>query len=340
MKAKRLLSLIRGSALILLLAVPVVTAQAQQPVKLRLATGPSRWSMYVYAVKAAELLNRYSHLEITVEATGGTSVMLKGLIAGIKDIGGPNDISGTTAAYRGTAKWKKPNKQLRVLLAMGGLYRTYVTKPGSGIKTFLDLKGNTVPRYTRDRATWQLYDGLYKVYGIGPKTDFKEIPLAGGLEARDDLIMGRLDAYMTSANTRMLLPLQEAIGQIAFIPLEREKILEAREKYPNLMLGQHPGVVTQDLVPGVKISGPLQTTFAPRMLTTTASLSDDVAYTIVKTIISKYKEYQSTVPDFSPKKAAVEPDVPYHSGAVKAFKELGLWTVGMEKAQKALLAAN
>lgn len=339
---KRLLK----SGFIAVMVVLLVSAMAEfaqpapAPIKLRLATGPVAWSMYGYAVASAEIMNRHSNLQVTVESTGGTTTALKGLIAGAANLVGPNDITGTIAAYRGTGTWKGANKKLRVIVASGGLYRSYLTKKNSGIKEFTDLKGKTIFKEMRGPEQVVFYKALYKVYGLNYPDDFDEVAVGTDTQATKDLIMGRIDAMLSTASSRMLLPVQESMGQIHFIPIARDKVLEARKKYPDLMTGRHPGVITPEYLKGIKLDAPVPAVMAPRFFTTTTALPDDVAYTIAKTMVDNWKEYQASVTDFNPKSAVFTPEVPYHPGAIKAFKELGLWTDDMEKAQQALLAAE
>jgi TRAP transporter TAXI family solute receptor len=296
--------------------------------------------MYGYAVGGAEILNRYTNLEVTVESTGGTNTALKGLIAGVMNLVGPNDITGTIRAYGGTVTWEQPNKQLRIIVAAGGLYRGYLTKMDSGIKTIPDLKGKKIFKEMRTPENVLFYEAIYDVYGLKYPDDFVEVEAGTDTEALEHLIMGRVDAMLSTVSTRMLLPLEEAIGQISFIPIEKEKIIEAREKYPELMVGRHPGVVTPGYLKGMKLDSPVPMAVAPRFFTTTKELPDEVAYTIAKTLVDYAEEFQTSVPDFSRDTAVFTPEVPYHPGAIKAYKELGLWNDDLEKAQQALLAAE
>lgn len=331
---------------VLLLSLIVSRSQAapapKQPkaVTVRLATGPIQWSMYAYSVAAAEIVNRHTNLKIVVESTGGTGAILRGLNAGVMDIGGPNTVTGTIYAYGGEGQWKKPNKNLRVLIALGGMYRGYITKTGSGIKTLSDLKGKRVPYYIRDHETYEFWDAILEAYGLNPRTDLKEIRLGSTNEGEEAFRMGRVDAMMRAMASRNLLPVQEAIGNIVFVPIDPDKALQARKKSPKKMRGMHPRVLPPEYLPGIRMAGPVDSLISPRMITTTKALPDDVAYTMTKALVENYKEYKDTDPLFIPKTAAVVPDVPFHPGAVKAYKELGLWTDDMEQAQRALIAAE
>ena len=83
------------------------------------------------------------------------------------------------------------------------------------------------------------------------------------------------------------------------------------------------------------------------MVYANTGLADDSAYTIVTTLLDHAEEVQSiagATRNFSHQSALppvdVVGEVPYHPGAVKAFRELGLWTEEHENMQQTLLAGS
>ena len=301
--------------------------------------------MYTYTTKIAEMLNRYSHLEVTVLSTAGTPTTIEAVYSGLMDFGGPGDIGPVTRAYLGEADWEgKPNKNMRLLANMGGWYQNYITTKDSGIKTVSDLKGKKIPYYTRGRANWVYLDAMMMVYGLDPREDVEEIHIGGTSEAREDLKMGRVDAILMGTATRNLLPMEEAHGPLVFIPFDRSKVVEARQKYPELMIGKFPAVVTPEYLAGITVDASFEAVTSPRMLYIRDEIPDDIAYTIVKTLLENDDEYRAVVSDFTVEGASLKgfgsPDLPFHPGAVKFYKENGLWSDELESNQKALLAAN
>lgn len=296
--------------------------------------------MYARALALAEAVNRHTNLEITVEATGGSPALISAVTDEIMDIAGPNDITLTTDRYYGTGRFAdNKNQNIRVLIALGGIYFSYVTRYDSGIKTLADLKGKTVPRYTA--SDWHFFNLLIEeFYGLNPGVDFEEIARAENSVALDDLIMGRIDAMQVSANSRFLLPMQEAIGKIRFLPLPSDQVSQLKAKYPDRMRARFPAVITPTFLRGIEMDGPIDVVSSFNTLITNPQLDEDVAYTIVKTLLEYQKEYQETVIDYTLDTAAFVPDIPFHPGAVRAFEEAGLWTDAMEKRQQELIAAE
>jgi TRAP-type uncharacterized transport system substrate-binding protein len=150
--------------------------------------------------------------------------------------------------------------------------------------------------------------------------------------------MGRIDGIPIVGGARLLLPLQEAINRIVFLPLEREKVIKAREADPQGMLCRWPGILKPEIVPGITMDGPVETLMSHTTLFGSKDLPNDIAYTITKTMVEHEKEYKAASHDQSVNIGAFVPTIPFHPGSVKAFKELGLWTDEIEEAQQALLS--
>jgi len=63
---------------------------------------------------------------------------------------------------------------------------------------------------------------------------------------------------------------------------------------------------------------------------TSASLSDDDAYKLIKTLHENWEKLREDYPPLRSvardKLALVDVTAPYHPGAIRYFKEVGLWT--------------
>jgi TRAP-type uncharacterized transport system substrate-binding protein len=70
-------------------------------------------------------------------------------------------------------------------------------------------------------------------------------------------------------------------------------------------------------------------------------MSDEVAYTLVKTWAENWKELEPIHPQLRGWRPEVFVQklatIPYHPGAIKFFKENGLWSPEMDRAQEMLL---
>ena len=80
----------------------------------------------------------------------------------------------------------------------------------------------------------------------------------------------------------------------------------------------------------------------PIYLATHKNMSDEVVYQVLKVCLQNQQELVSIHPVFKgwTLKGSVSADaaIPYHPGAIRYYKEMGLWSDAMDAAQKKLLA--
>lgn len=92
---------------------------------------------------------------------------------------------------------------------------------------------------------------------------------------------------------------------------------------------------------GLSKDNPLDgSTFAYPIVSTYGSQSEDLIYSMTKAMIVEYPNYKDATPGadgFNPKTQTVVWAVPFHTGAVKALKEIGVWTEAAEKNNQSLL---
>ena len=77
------------------------------------------------------------------------------------------------------------------------------------------------------------------------------------------------------------------------------------------------------------------------MLITYDHMSEQAVYELVKlmhTRYDKYKDAHASAKGFALDRQVFEWVLPYHAGAVKYFKEAGVWTAGYDKHNNSLLA--
>ena len=286
----------------------------------------------------ANVVNENSYLDITVETSSGTEAIVEGVVSGAWGIGNLSAAS-VTRPYKGVGPYEgTPHKEIRGIIGMGMQDINYIARPDKDIKTISDLKDHTVAVFSG--AAYVFYNPLLETYGLKPGVDYKEILMEGDEVAWDELIMGRIDA-MPSYSVSNLLKAQEALGSVTILPLDRDKVLQAKEEHPDQFVGLVPGILTPEYCNsiGFNLPNPVPVIMSPRLMFTTKDLPDEISYTITKTVIDHYKEYKEIIaPEYTPDLSVWSPEVTWHPGSIKAFKELGMWTDEMEKAQIRLLA--
>ena len=328
-------------ALIILPFVVAFTATAYgapQKIKIRAALAPSGLAWYPAAVALHSFINDNSILDITSSSTSGPLTITAGVVQGAFGIGIQGVNSFMSYAYNGWYDFAgKPNKHLRNIVRVGALHISVLTTRKSGIKTFADLKGKKVGWFTASSNVH--YDAIMRAYGIDPDKDIRKVNMASMAEAQRELGLGRIHAAGTAIlPSKNLLELIEASGGIYFLPVERDVLLLAKKRYPKGMSGFVPGVYMPFIFPPLKIEKPVPTMLNPLGVVCLDSLDEKVAYIYAKTVVEnvdKIRKLNPTLRGLNYKKAATNIfEVPYHRGAIRAFKEKGLWTDELEEWQQ------
>ena len=146
---------------------------------------------------------------------------------------------------------------------------------------------------------------------------------------------GRIDATSVAVGAGVVAEADALVG-VRFLrnSTDPERIKEGQRATP----GGYPKVVAAG-PPGVLEDTPVWS-LTQCMLATTR-MADHVAYALVKTWYENYKDYQPIHPllkRWTPDTYVnVNFTAPYHNGAIKFYKEKGMWNEEMAKKQNLLL---
>lgn len=308
---------------------------AEEPIRVRLASLPlsANWSPIVIAM--ADLVNRNSRLDITVSNLAGATVAVNSVVQGESEFMLSGSNTTQSFAYHGDVDWNgKPNRHFRVAMVVGETYQSLVTTKSTGIKTYPDVKGKRVPKFKVGVTEWT--DGLLEAYGLDLEKDVKFVPTQNFATSFGDLYKGNIDVNFASPAGSMVKTLVEAKGKLHVLPVDQEKIDVARSKRPAFFRGITAKAPPKELFPDTDVSSNTPMTRDLATISTSTKVPDEVVYTFVKTLLEHYKDVQSMnllVKEFSPQTAVEKAAFPYHDGAVKAFKEAGVWTPELEKWQ-------
>lgn len=196
----------------------------------------------------------------------------------------------------------------------------------SGIRSIEDLRGKRFP------VGWQGFpQGVYlseALLASGGLTweDVDGVNVTNLLRAADDLKAGRLDATMFAIGAPKMAELDAALGGIHFISLPntdeaREAMKAVRPEY---------GIAQQAAAPflhGVEDGSWLM----EYGMTVVAhpEVSEDVVYQIARTLhenkeglVAGHPSFGAMIPD---ELATQQPGVSYHPGAIRFYKEAGIW---------------
>ncbi len=224
---------------------------------------------------------------------------------------------------------------LRLLTLGTNLSLSILVRADSPIKSLADLKGK--------RLTWDfpafpanILSGLATLSTAGVSIkDVQPVPVPEVVSGVRALMEGRVDGAVAAVGMGIVSEADARVG-VRFLPAGQDP------KGVRVAGGIMPGgrvTVRKPGPAGIKADIPIWS-YGISIVAST-HMSDELAYAIVKTWWEHWKELEPIHPQLR----GWSPDVfvqdiatiPYHSGAIKLYKEMGKWSAEMDQNQAALM---
>ncbi len=316
---------------------PTADSSADRELReLTIASNPAGTHVFTVAGGLARVLQERQGVRATIRPFSGSSVYLPMLQRGELALGLNTGID-SYFAYRGLPPYESAMPNLRLLGMMFPLRIMYMVRADSELRSVEDLRGQRVVVIFRANAALeQLHHGILATGGLTVE-DVESMTVAGLPEAMRMLTEGRADAVPTGMNTALSLQVDSTLpGGIRYLTMGQDEARLA-ETMPGVRIVT---VLPDETTPGVE--GPTRVSWVPDFLNTGVHLSEDDAYRIIRSIHENWEELRSTYPQMSTTTAeAVAPADnlhPYHPGAIRYFREAGLWSDAHEANQTRVLA--
>jgi TRAP transporter TAXI family solute receptor len=199
----------------------------------------------------------------------------------------------------------------------------YVTRQ-SGIKTFADLKGKKVPSFKPTALGTYLLKGY--LANVGVSTDGMNLVSVPNFPRMwDGFKRGTLDTAIAAIGSRPTRDMKAARGALSILPLDPSPaaIKRMREFLPQAYVVKMPAnPKLPGLAEATNVGAFDYTLFASK------NASADLVYKVTKAMYENEKELQAAAPLWrSFKSAGMSKDVglTFHPGAIKFYKEKGMW---------------
>jgi len=300
------------------------TAVAQQKT-LAIGTGGTGGVYYPLGGGLANVISKYMPgIQATAEVTGGSVDNLKLIGSGQSEIAF-SMADAALDAFNGQDKFKYSGSvPLRTLMVLYPNRMHVVTIDGAGIDKIADLKGKRVSTGAPGSATEVMAFRVIEAVGLDKDKDMKRerLSVAESVNAIKDR---KIDAFFWVGGipTAAVTDLGATPGTKLKLVDHADAVEAMNKKYGNLYVrdtiksGSYPGQDKDNAV-----------TTVWNILVTDDKMSDEMAYNVVKLIFDKkpdlvavHKEANSFVLETQKKENS---PVPFHTGAVKYFKEKGL----------------
>jgi TRAP transporter TAXI family solute receptor len=300
------------------------SVHAQQPTDVIFSAGPTGGSWTPLAASVSQVIKkRYPDLNVQVEP-GAALVNMEKIRSDKADIGWSMttvmaDARGGVGQFAG----KQTDKGLYVANFYPNVWQL-VVPAGSTIKSIKDLKGQPVALPARGNTSLTAgWEYLLKVNGmtlndLGPKSYGPVASNAEAVKNRQAMAAG----WFTVVPASFVLDLGSAM-ELRMIEVSDEEFAGLRR----LNTGFARYTVKSQFYKEQGITKDVSTFQSPTVLIASSKASEDVIYRVTKAIIEGRDEFASvvsTMKGITPAEMAQSFDMPYHPGAAKYYREVGL----------------
>lgn len=320
MDRRKAFVVVAGLAVGLLLAGwvtgPVV---AQQPVSLKLMTGPQGGSWIPLGGAIAEFVHKeLPHVTITVMPGAGIA-NVKAIEEGKADLGFGN-ANSTADAVAGRAPFSAASKNVKHLVTLYNQYFQMATPEDSGVKSVADFKGKRLAAQPVGNTGEQMTREVMQAYGL-KYADASRVSHVSYTDAVELIKNRQADIFTLITTIPASSVMDLATGRrIRMISIDEEKIAALRKAnagYARLVIpkgtysGQDADVVTIGTYTHVVAS---------------AKLPDDLVGKLAAAMVKHRDQLAAVVKDIaktSPKDMGRDIGLPFHPGAEKFYKSQG-----------------
>jgi TRAP transporter TAXI family solute receptor len=258
---------------------------------------------------------------VSAEATKGTQENIRRLSSGELDFALAN-AAISYFAVRGEGAWGE-KQEIRAVMTLAPNVALFITPKGSGVKTLADLKENRVV-VGPDGAGFEYFlKPILEAHGVRYE-DFT--PLHNTQSGAVDMLAdgSAAAAFLGGAVPTASITQASASQDIHFIPFGEDEMAQLFETYPfffgatikaNTYRGQ------ENAFNGMNVGS--------MHLVTRASLDEETVYQFTKRLYEHRADVVKKHPAgraINPKNIVRDTGTPFHPGAVRYFKEIGIWS--------------
>jgi len=221
---------------------------------------------------------------------------------------------------------KGEKKNLRLIGRLVPIRTAGLVRLNSDIKTLADVKGKRVPSgFPAQKSVQRVVQAQLRGAGVTDK-DVTLVPVRNIVASAEDFASGKIDIFWFALGSAKVKQVAASVGGLRAISVETTpKALAAMKKYV-------PGSYPVKIKPSKRLEEVRSEITAQAydvVFFTNAKMSDDVVYKMTKAIYENKKDMAAVfgaLNGFAPAKMATDYEyLQYHPGAIKFFKEKGMW---------------
>lgn len=319
---RKLTIAITGMALALGLSA---AAQAQTYV---VGTNQQGSLFYSMGTALAKVMVEKTGAQYRVAPYAGSSTFIPLLDTGRLAFGFANG-GEASFAFNGVDSFDKhPNKNLRLVGVAVATQTSFAVAMDSPIKSIADLKGARLPSGYNSGRTFHYYSNAALASGGLTIDDAQKVPVPNFVNGIDAMAENRVDVA--------LVPMNAGAGKKAMVTMKGgwryislNDTAEARAAVEKNLPSARIASVKPDPGKTGVVADPTNMIEVDFYILTGAHVPDDVVYTLVKTMAANKDALAAAFgayKGYDPAKMVQSNPVPFHPGAIKAYKEMGIWT--------------
>lgn len=242
------------------------------------------------------------------------------------------------SAYRGSGAYRKAFPNIRLFMIGAPLYVAFWVPMDSPIRSVADLRGKRVP------SGWTglpvlAYNAAANLASAGLTwDDIVKVPVAELGENLRAFMEGRTDVMWHSTGTPAVQEANARMrGGIRILPIGTSP--EGLRRMGEVNPGSYMMRLKKGAFLGVMEDVPVQTN--DEYVVVPAQLPEEVAYTTLKTLWDNNDELRKVTArmrDWTRERmVSSQAAVPYHPGAIKFYREKGVWSAELEQLQQQLV---
>jgi TRAP transporter TAXI family solute receptor len=306
--------------------------------RITIGSNPAGSAYFLLAGGFAKLFQEKLKIRSTGQPHAGSSVYLPLMDKGEITLG-INSSLDSGMAVAGTAPYKKRMQNVRMIARVWILPYSYMVKESSGIKTLADLRGKRVIVKVKTNVSLaQTNRTMLATAGLTVK-DVQAVD-SGGVVAGINMVVENRAVATTIALAMPAMRKTHATvpGGLRILPLGPKATDAFMEK-------GIAGLYTMKAKPSKRwpfVKSPITIAAFDSYLNAGSQVDAKDAYALAKTLHTNWKGLQK---DYGPLRgvpqnalATSQNVMPYHPGAVKYYKEAGLWTAANAARQAKVMA--
>jgi uncharacterized protein len=309
-----------------LAAALVFGATAASAQTVGMATSPAGSLYHTQGSAIAPILKEKGNIELRIQPFASPNIHLPAINGGQIEFGLAN-IYELYLAAQGLDFFKdKKNENLRLVTITGPLRSAIFVKKDSPVKDLAGLKGQRmVWGFAQQNIIMPLIRAHFDAVGL-QDGDITPVLVPAVVRGADDFAAGKADAFFFALGSAKVTEVDASVGGIRALPLPDNAATQAafKKHFPPAY------VMTVNPAPGLAgIHEPTPIMGYDAVMVTHAKVPDDVVYNMTKTLHENAEAVAKSSPTmrgFSVQGMAKKTDLAqYHPGAIKYYKEKGLW---------------